>query len=304
MSSMRVNPDLYLSSLNALENTRKAEDTAMQQVSTGLRVNVPSDDPAAAAANIGVQDQISATDVFEQNISSVTASMQTADSTLSSAVNLIQQAISYGIEGNTSTTSAANKQVIAGEINDLQSQLVSLANTTFQGNYLFAGTKSQTQPFVSTPDPNNASAAPIVTYVGNTDTNSVEISAGQNLQTNVPGSQLFGNVFSALKSLSDALQNNTDATTALDNLQSAYQNVNAQTTFYGSAIQQANSTESFLNTDKVQLSTEQNSLIGIDIDQAVTNMQQAETSRQAALSASAQIGQLSLLNYLGTSSST
>jgi flagellar hook-associated protein 3 FlgL len=302
---MRVNPDLYAASLSALADTRQNEDTALQQVSSGLRVNVPSDDPAAAAANIGVQDQLSANDVFQSNVTSVTASMQTADSTLNSAVGLVSQAINYGIEGANSTTSQSQQQVLAQQVQDLQSQLMSLANTTYQGTYLFAGTASLTQPFTATPDPSDPTKAPIVTYSsapGSSDANSVEISSGQEVQTGLPGNQLFANnsnnVFSALKGLADALQNGGDVATALTQVQSAYQYLNGQRTFYGNTLQQVQSTESFLNTDKVQLSTEQNSLISINTDQAVTNLQQAETARQAALSASAQIGQLSLLNYL------
>jgi flagellar hook-associated protein 3 FlgL len=302
---MRVNPDLYLTSLSALENTRKSEATALQQVSSGLRVSVPSDDPAAAAANIGVQDQLTANDVFENNITSVTASMQTSETALESAVSLVNQAISYGTEGASSTTSSTQQKVLAQQVQDLQSQLVSLANTTYQGTYLFAGTDSLTKPFVTTADSSDSSYAPVVTYKGNSDSNSVEISSGEEVQTSLPGDQLFANssnnVFTALKGLSDALQSGGDVTTALTNVENAYQYLNAQSTFYGNTLKQVSSTETFLSTDKVQLSTEQNNLISINTDEAVTNLSQAETARQAALSATAQIGQLSLLNYLSSS---
>jgi flagellar hook-associated protein 3 FlgL len=299
--SMRVNPNLYLDATDALSLTQSNEDQAMRQLSSGRRVNSPSDDPAAAAENVGVLYQMSANDTFQQNISSISGGLQTADSALNSAVNLLTQAISLGVQGGNSDLTDANRQQLAQEVQDIQSQLMSVANTSYQGNYLFAGTATSTQPYTSSPDPTDSSNAAIVTYNGDNNSTQAEISNGQFMQTNLPGSQLFSgtsSAFAALKNLSDALQSNGDVGSAITSLQTALQYVTGQRTFYGTALQQVQSTESFLNSDKVELSSEQNSLIGIDMDQAVTNMQQAEVARQAALAAASQIDQNSLLDYL------
>jgi flagellar hook-associated protein 3 FlgL len=296
--SIRVNPNLYQESLSELALTRQQEDTALQQVSTGLRVNTPSDDPAAAAANVGVQSELANIDQYTSNITSVSAQLSVGNSTLSSAVTLLNQAITYGTQGGNSSMTQANKNTLATEIQSIQSELVSLANTTYQGQYLFAGT-SNVQPFQTNADGT-------VTYQGNSATSSAEVAPGTEVQTSLPGSQVFGNgansVFSALNQVVTTLQSGGDLTTAMTNLNTAYQGLTSQQVFYGNSVSNLQSTQSFLSTDKVELSTQQNNLISVNMDEAVTNLEQAETTRQAALSAAGKIGQNSLLDYLPTTS--
>ena len=296
--SIRVNPDLYLETLNGLSQTQQSEASALQQLSTGKRVNTPSDDPAAAAANVGLQYQMAADDQYNQSMSSVTGALQTADSTLSSVTTLLDQAITYGTEAGGSGLSASNRQVLAAQIQNVQSQIVNLANTTYQGDYIFAGTATQTKPFTADPtDPTGMT----IQYNGNSSTNSVEISSGQMMQTSVSGDQIFAgsaNVFNALQQMAQAAQSGSDMTAPMASLQAALQQISGRQAVYGNAEQRLQNTESFLASDKVELSQQQNNLIGVDLDQAVTNMQQAATARQAALSAGGQINQLSLLNYL------
>ena len=292
--SIRVNPNLYLESLADLSQTREAENTALQQVSTGLSVNTPSDNPAAAAANIGVQSELANIDQYTSNITSVSAQLQVGNSTLSSAVNLLNQAITYGTQGGDSNLTQANKDTLATQIQSIQSELVSLANTTYQGQYLFAGT-ANVQPFQTNADGS-------VSYEGDEGTNSAEVSPGTEVQTSLPGSQVFGagsaNVFTALTQLSTTLQSGGDVTTAMANLNAALNNVSNQQVFYGNAVSNLQNTQTYLNNDKVELSSQQNNLVGINTDTAISNLEQAETTRQAVLSAAGQIGQVSLLNYL------
>ena len=109
---MRVNPDLSPDVLAAIWQTQSQEDTALQQVSTGKRVNVPSDDPMAAAQMIGNQDQSNRTDQYLQNVDTLTNQLQTADGALSSVVQQLTQAITLGVQGSTGTLSSGNRQQI------------------------------------------------------------------------------------------------------------------------------------------------------------------------------------------------
>jgi len=102
---MRVNPDMSSDILSAIWETQDQENTALQQISTGKRVNVPSDDPLAAAQMIGNQDQTNRADQYLQNIDTLTSQLQTADTALSSSVQAITQAITLGVQGSTGTLS-------------------------------------------------------------------------------------------------------------------------------------------------------------------------------------------------------
>ena len=207
---MRVNPDMSGDILAAIWQTQNEQNTALQQISSGKRVNVPSDDPLAAAQMVGNQDQSNRADQYLQNIDTLTSQLQTADTAIGSAVAAITQAITLGVQGSTGTLSDANRQQIVQNLLGIQSQLVQLANTSVGGSYLFGGTASTAPPYTLD------SASPSgVTYNGNSGTNTVQVADGLNLQTNVPGSQLFqnsaGDVFGSLQQLITALQSGTPA---------------------------------------------------------------------------------------------
>jgi flagellar hook-associated protein 3 FlgL len=65
---MRVNPNMAPDVLAAIWQTQRQEQTALQEMSTGKRVNAPSDDPLASAEMVGNQDQSTRVDQYLQNI--------------------------------------------------------------------------------------------------------------------------------------------------------------------------------------------------------------------------------------------
>jgi flagellar hook-associated protein 3 FlgL len=296
---MRVNPNITPDILSAIWNTQQQENTAMQQLSTGKRVNSPSDDPAAAAALVGNLTESDQTDQFIKNTSNVEGMLQTADSTLSSVVSVLNQAISLGVQGATGTMSLTDQQGIAQQIVGIQKQVMQLANTSYQGVYIFAGTASTQPPFVTdTTQPSG------VAYQGNSNTNTVEIGTGRSIQTNIPGDQMFqgagGDVMGSLQNLVTALQsgNNTAIGTATTQLRDAFNYVTQQRVFYGNAVDQLNSNSTYLQSEKVNLASQQNDLVGVDMAKAATDLSNAEITHQAALAAAARVSQNTLLDYL------
>ena len=296
---MRVNPNITPDVLAAIYETQQQEDTALQQLSTGKRVNVPSDDPLAASLMVGNQDQSSRNDQFLQNIDALTNQMQTADTALGSVVTALNQAISLGVQGSTGTTTPEERQQIAQNLVGIQAQILQLANTAIGGVYLFGGTASTTTPYVL-----DSTSPSGVKYNGNDGTNVVQVADGLNVQTNLPGSQLFqnasGDVFGSLQQLITALQTGTasDATTATTALRDAFNSITSNRVFYGNVENQLNSTQTFLNQEQVNLTSQANTLVGADITKAATDLTQATTAHDAALAAAAKILPTSLLNYL------
>jgi len=297
--SIRVNPDLLPDLLISIQQSQLNQSIATQQLASGRSVNQLSDNPAAVAALVGNHNQAAQDDQFLQNNNSLTTRFQTADSALSSIVQVLTRAVSIGTEGANGTLSAADQQSIAQEVQGLQSQLVSLANSTYQGTYLFSGTAVTTQPFTLN------SATNTVTYNGNTGVSSTQLSDGNSINTNVPGSQLFqspsGDAFGALQNLYTSLMagNQANIGTAVSQVQNALNQVNTQRVFYGNAMNQVNLAESFLNQDKVSLSTQENGLVGADLAQVASNLEQAQVANQATLGATGKTLSLpTLLDYL------
>lgn len=132
-----------------MQQSEQALATATQQLSTGLRVNQPSDDPSAYSNMLISLAETANVDSYTSNINSVLPQMQTADSAISSMVTSLNTAITAGTQGATGTNSAANTQAIAGQVEGLLTSVISQANTSFQGVFIFGGSETTTPPFVA-----------------------------------------------------------------------------------------------------------------------------------------------------------
>jgi flagellar hook-associated protein 3 FlgL len=296
---MRVNPNITPDILTNLWQIQSREQTAMQEVSTGKRVNMPSDDPAAAAEDVQNQAAQSQTDQYLKSTSSLESLLQTADSTLSSVVTSLNQAVSLGVQGANGDLSASDQQAITQQVQGIRDEILQLANISYEGVYIFGGTKSTVAPFTLDSTQNDG-----VRYNGNTGTNSVEVADGHSIQTNVPGSQIFqgpaADVFGSLQQLITALQSGVSASigSATTQVRAALDYVSQQRVFYGNTVNELTANQSFLQQEKVSLQTQDNNLVGADMAKAATDLSQAQTAQSAALAALAKVIPESLLDYL------
>ena len=297
---LRVNPDLYSVILNGLQTNAQQQDQALQQVSSGQKLNSLSDNPAAAATLVNLRMQAGSDAQYLQNITSLTGSLNVADSAMSSVVEALTSAQSLGVEGANGTVNAQNRQAIAQQVQGIQQEILGLANTSYNGEYLFAGTATSTQPYVT-----DASSGSGVTYKGNDNINSVEISDGQAMPINLPGSQLFSNtttsVFQSLQDLYNALNTNGDIAGATTEVQNALNYVSAQQTFYGNSVDRLNNAQTFLTQEQTQLTESESNTLDVNMATAVTDLTQTVTTQQALVEAGGQISQLNLFDYLPTS---
>lgn len=293
---MRVNPDQSSDLLLALAQTQQQENTALLQLSTGRRVNTPSDDPGAAAQVVLNHDQSTQVDSYQRSLTSIQGLLQTADSTLNSVVTALQRAISLGVQGANGTLSDADRAAVGEELKGIQNQLISLANASYQGKYIFSGTL-EIQPYVV-----DATSSSGVKYAGNTQTNKVAIGQAYLLQVNTPGSQLFNapsaDMFQAVADLINAVNTNGGTSTAVTELRNAFDYVTAQRTFYGNALNQSQTQTNFLKEEKVQLSSQENALIGADEAKVASDLVNTENARNAALTAIGRRSAMSLFDYL------
>jgi flagellar hook-associated protein 3 FlgL len=296
---LRVNPDLYSVILNGLQTNSQQENQALEEVSSGQKLNSLSDNPAESASLVNLRMQSSSNTQYLQNISSLTGSLNVADSALSSVVEALTSAETLGVEGASGTVNTQNQQALAQQVQGIQQEIMGLANTTYNGEYLFSGTATTTQPYVA-----DASAPSGVTYNGNDNSNSVEISDGEAIPTSLPGSQLFSNattnVFQSLQDLSTALSTNGNISGATTEVENALNYVSTQQTFYGNTVDRLNNAQTFLTQEQTQLTESESSLLDVDMATAVTDLTQTQTTQEALVQAGGQISQLNLFNYLPT----
>lgn len=294
---MRVNPNPYPDLLTDVALNQQQINTDEQQIASGLGINVPSDNPAGAAVLVQNRDQTSQSDQFQRSIGSIQGEIQNADATLNSVITSLQQAISVGVEGANGTVSTADRAAIATQVQGIQDELLSLANLTYQGNYVFAGTATQTTPYVL--DPSSPSG---VTYKGNAGVNQVTLGSQFTLQSNLPGPQLFSSsgtdMFQAIQDLITSLQSGTGIGTAVNEVSSASSAIDTQRVFYGNALNQLTAQQTYLSGQATQLAQQQNTVAGVDLTRVISNLTTAQTSVQATLEAIAQTSHVNLFDYL------
>jgi flagellar hook-associated protein 3 FlgL len=296
---MRINPNVVPDILAGLQESQTTLNQALEEVSTGKSVNVPSDNPAAASEMVQNTIETANVDQYTQNVTGVLSQVQAADSALSSVESSLTQAISLGTEGANGTESTADQQAIASQVQGILSSVVTQANTSYEGSYLFGGTATSQQPYTA-----DSSSPTGYTYNGNSGQNSIAIGDSSSVQVNLPGSQIFSNsttnVLGSLSALVTALQggNSSAIGTAVSGVTTALNYVGQQRVFYANADGQLNSQETYLQQETVNLSSQQTSLVGVNLTQAAMNLSQAETDNSAALAAAAKVLPNTLLNYL------
>jgi flagellar hook-associated protein 3 FlgL len=282
-----------------LQQSQAAVNTALQEVATGKSVEVPSDNPVAAADMVQNTIETANVDQYTQNVSSMLSMVQAAGSSLGSVVTSLTQAISLGTEGANGTNNTSNLQAIASQVQGILQTVVSQANASYLGTYLFGGTENSSAPYTA-----SSSSPSGYTYNGNNNVNSVAVGDDMNVQVNLPGSQIFSNsstdVLGSLSSLVSALQsgNSSEIQSATSAVTTALNYVSQQQVFYGNAESQLNSQETYLQQETVNLTSQQSSLVDVNEAQAATDLSQAETANNAAEAAAAKVLPDTLLNYL------
>ena len=179
---------MYQQSVTTMLNQQSALAITQNQVSTGKRINVASDDPAGAGQVLSLNHILAANDQYSGNIDSATNRLSTEQTVLSSAGNLLDSVRSMAIQGINGSLSGSDRAGMATQLGQLRDQLVQLANAgDSNGNALFAGTSTTTTPFVK-------GAGGTVGYAGNDATQMASIGPGLKVPTSDAGSGLFMNL--------------------------------------------------------------------------------------------------------------
>lgn len=300
---MRVNP-LYINDLvGSLDATSASEAQLTEELASGSRVNALSDDPVAAGQNVLLSAQIGSDDTFSQTAASTQSMLQVTDSALGTVVSQMTSAISLATEANSGTMNASDMEAMSNQLSGIRDEVLSLANTTYLGQYVFAGSQGTTQPFTL-----NASAPSGVTYNGDstpTATRYLETPNGQKIQLNIPGSQVFtatgSNVLGTLNALIADFSSGTASPTAQADAQSlstALGYVSQQRVMIDNSLTRLQSAENYTQSEATQLTSTQTTLLQADVGQVATGLSTAETQQAALSQVIATLGKQSLFNDL------
>jgi flagellar hook-associated protein 3 FlgL len=283
--------------LQGIETSYGAFQSLSAQISTGLAITKPSDNPAGAVQVMSYNADITRLGQYQTNANDGLAWLGSADNVLSSVNTQLQRVQSLAQQGANATTDPAGRQAIANEIDSIKNSLLADANTSYLGRPIFGGTTGGTTAYDATGN-----------YTGDTGAVNRTVAPGTSVQVNVLGTDVFGtgtsNVFSVLTQLSADLRsaNATNVaavgTTDLTAVQQSMTLVQNAESTVGSRTNELQSLQSQALTRQTTLTTAKSSVADLDLAKAETELSTQQLTYQAALQATARVLSLSLSEFL------
>jgi flagellar hook-associated protein 3 FlgL len=198
--------DLLSSSVadQSINATQQQLIQIQNELSTGLQVTQPSDNPGAASTILALNRSLSLNQEYSSNASTAQTQLGVVSSTLTGLENLLVQA--QGIASNDVNTGVNQSQLTADAqvVNSLISEAQGYANTQSDGVYLFGGQNSTQQPYT------NAGGG--VQYVGSNSVLETQADNGLLLPTEVSGQSVFGGTSDEVVGTADLTPDVTDQT--------------------------------------------------------------------------------------------
>ncbi|HET6868372.1 MAG TPA: flagellar hook-associated protein FlgL [Solirubrobacteraceae bacterium] len=292
---------------NLLANINQSLDrlsTTQQELSTGKKINQPSDDPYGTSLSLQLNNELSGLNDYANNVSDGTGWAQAGNAALSDITNAVQRIRELVVEAANGTQSQADMQASSAEVGQLIDEIKQDANTQYNGQYIFSGSSTSTQPYQA--GSNDA-------YAGNTGQVTRTIAPNTSVSVNANLSGVLGTgqtvagqpagdgqLLNTLRNISDAMQSgNAGAlSSSLSQLDANLNSLTGLTAGVGATtdrLQMASSRiQSLQAADTQVLSNTQDA----DMAQTEVDFSTQQAALTAALQAGAHIVQQNLMDFL------
>lgn len=301
---MRITTQMTTTGVLAnINNVQQQLATTQQQLSTGLSINQPSDNPYGASLAIQLKNDLQNLGNYQSSVTDGTAWSSAADTSLTNVMSMLQRAQELTIQASNGDESATDLSATADEIDQLAAAMKQEANAQYNGQYIFSGTATGTAPY---------STATGDVFQGNTGSIQRTIGPNSNLQVNVDISGLLGSgsgaadgkLLDTLRTVAADMRSGNSTGVAdlssnqLSNLQNSLNSLEQLQANVG-AVQNRLSMAStriqgLQNSDTAALSNDED----VNMAQAMTTFSNQQAAFTAALRAGANIVQSSLMDFL------
>jgi len=305
ISSLDGSSQLFLADLN---NVQQHLAKINREITSGLKITQASDAPDQIESLLQLRADEQHNQQIQTNLGVAQTNAQAADDALTSAIQLMDRAVTLAAQGASSTTDTAGRQSLAQEVQSLQAQMVSLSQTTVQGRYIFSGDSGQTEVYAY--DPAGTNGVDQLATVSSTLL--VEHPAGGSFLAAKTATEIFdlhnsdgtvasGNVFAALNSLETALtaDDPTGVANASDAVKAASAHLNSMQAFYGAVESRIQDAQTFAGQYDTQLQTQLSQKQDADVAADALDLSQTQIHMQAAFEMQASMPRKSLFDYLG-----
>jgi flagellar hook-associated protein 3 FlgL len=293
--------------LTNLQLLQQQMATTQQQISSGTKISQASDAPNAVGDVLQLESDLGRVNQVTSNLNLVSGEVNSAESSLQTATQLLDQVASLAAQGVSSTVSASSRATFSQQVGQILSTLVSTSQTQFNGAYVFGGDQSTTPSYQL--DLNNPNGVDRLTTTQSTrliqDASGTKFAVSKTAQDifdhrNPDDSVASDNIFAAVNSLRIALANNDQPgiSAAIASIKTAQDYLAQQLAFYGGVQNQISNALDVAQKFQLQDQTALGQMKDTDIAAASVAMSQQQASYQAAIQAEAAMPKTSLFSYL------
>jgi flagellar hook-associated protein 3 FlgL len=282
-----------------LQQTAQRLLDAQRQVSTGRRIERPSDDPSASAAVSVERSHLAATAQYRRAADSVDSRLTVVDTALSSLIHTLTAAQVEIVAARGTTKSASEREASAQALVALRDAVLDGLNTSFRGTFVFGGAAGTTPPYARQSD---GSIGP---YAGSTQEVAVDVERQQAVTIAFNGEALVlgdggDELFAAFDTAAAAARAGDDVALgeSLAALERAFSRATAMQSRVGAGMRAIDDGRQRLTQMALANQARIADLEEADLAAAITGMTQADTAHRAALGAAAALARPSLLDYL------
>lgn len=281
-------------SLEGIQRNLAAMEEAQRRVTSGLKVEKPSDDPAAAVSILATDRRLHALQQYGRNIASAQSRLSAEETVLDSLTALLERARELAVSQATGTATAQTRAITRIEVDQLLAEAIGLGNTQFNGAYLFGGQFADSAPLAA--DGSTSTTRPPV------GSGTVEIAAGRQISVQHDAMQVFvdSEALAALQDLSTALgaDDVPGITAAMNRLNTAHGKVQNLLGETGANVNQLEVARANIDSLDVTLRTFRSDLSDVEMEEAISALVTRQSAFQAALAATSRMMSLTLTDYL------
>ena len=270
-----------------LRKSYRAMDKYQDQLSTGKRINKPSDDPVIASRGMFYRSTVLEIDQYKRNASDGLSWIEITDEALAQVTNALQRVRELTVQGSNSTYEQTSLDAIANEVEQLRAHIGEISNTTLGDRYIFAGTETKTKPFDGSQFVNK-----------NSQEIKWEVGQGSFMKVNVNGSDLYPDILTTLDNIVVDLRSGKNPGDHLTGVDQQLDHVLQERAVVGSNMNRMEMMLSRLEKTEITAKKMLSETEDADIAQVITELMAQENVQRAALSAGARIIQPTLVDFL------
>lgn len=298
--SVRVTQTMLNSNmLRNLNNSMHNMDKLQHMLSSGRKVEKPSDDPVVAARGMFYRSSLMENDQYKRNVDEAQSWMDMTDTTMDEMGNIMKRVKELLVYSGDGAVSPEDLKTMGAEIEELKNHMGTLANQQINGKYIFAGTDTNKAPFDANAlggkgDFVSTNASPI----------NLEVSQNVFVTSNVNAQNIFnypnaaGNVFKVLNNIIDELKAGRSATQFQTVMDDQFDNLLAERATLGASVNRVELIAERLDSQEVSITGLMSKNEDADMAKVMTDLKTQESVHNAALGAGARIIQPTLLDFL------